>query len=90
MSEAIGIIGGSGLYHIEGIQNVKSQKVCTPFGDPSEELVTGELAKQPVVFLARHGKGHRILPTQINYRANIYALKMLGVSRILSVSAVGS
>lgn len=86
----IGIIGGSGLYTMAGLSGTRELQVKTPFGDPSEKLVTGTLEGQRVVFLARHGRGHRILPSEINYRANIYALKMLGVERIISVSAVGS
>jgi 5'-methylthioadenosine phosphorylase len=86
----IGVIGGSGLYHIEGIQDVKEVEVKTPFGDPSDKLVTGVLDGTPVVFLPRHGKGHRISPSEINNRANIWALKKLGVEAIFSVSAVGS
>jgi len=86
----IGIIGGSGLYNIDGIKDVKSQKLNTPFGDPSDELITGKLEGLEVVFLPRHGRGHRILPTELNYRANIYAMKKLGVERIISIAAVGS
>ena len=86
----IGIIGGSGLYSMNGLTDTKEIKVKTPFGDPSEAIVTGTLEGKRVAFLARHGRGHRILPTEINYRANIYALKSLGVDRIISVSAVGS
>jgi 5'-methylthioadenosine phosphorylase len=87
---SIGIIGGSGLYAMSGLSNTKEVKVKTPFGDPSEVFVVGTLEGKRVVFLARHGRGHRILPSEINYRANIYALKTLGVERIISVSAVGS
>jgi 5'-methylthioadenosine phosphorylase len=86
----IGIIGGSGLYAMPGLTNVTEEKVSTPFGDPSDALVLGELEGRKVAFLARHGRGHRILPSELNFRANIYAMKMLGVERILSVSAVGS
>jgi 5'-methylthioadenosine phosphorylase len=86
----IGIIGGSGLYSMPGLYHSKEIRVKTPFGDPSEAIVTGLLEGNRVAFLARHGRGHRILPTEINYRANIYALKLLGVDRIISVSAVGS
>jgi len=86
----IGIIGGSGLYAMKGLTETKEIRVKTPFGDPSEAIVTGTLEGKRVAFLARHGRGHRILPTEINFRANIYALKLLGVDRILSVSAVGS
>ncbi|WP_263418933.1 S-methyl-5'-thioadenosine phosphorylase [Terriglobus albidus] len=86
----IGIIGGSGLYSMPGFTNIREEKITTPFGDPSDPLVLGELEGRKVAFLARHGKGHRILPTELNFRANIYAMKQLGVERILSVSAVGS
>jgi 5'-methylthioadenosine phosphorylase len=86
----IGIIGGSGLYHIEGFTNQKWVKVKTPFGSPSDELLTGKLAGREVVFLPRHGRGHRILPSELNHRANIWAMKKLGVAWIISVSAVGS
>ena len=86
----IGIVGGSGLYSMPGLQNVREERVATPFGDPSDAFVIGELEGRSVAFLARHGRGHRILPSEINFRANIYAMKMLGVERILSVSAVGS
>ncbi len=89
-NDRIGIIGGSGLYHIEGFKKQKWVKVVTPFGKPSDSLLTGELADRPVVFLPRHARGHRILPSELNHRANIYALKKLGVRWILSVSAVGS
>jgi 5'-methylthioadenosine phosphorylase len=86
----IGIIGGSGLYEMNGLAEPREVRVRTPFGDPSDALVTGILEGRRVAFLARHGRGHRILPSEINYRANICALKMLGVERIISVSAVGS
>ena len=86
----VGIIGGSGLYAMSGLTDTKEARVKTPFGDPSEVFVTGTLEGKRVAFLARHGRGHRILPGEINYRANIYALKTLGVERIISVSAVGS
>jgi 5'-methylthioadenosine phosphorylase len=86
----VGIIGGSGLYAMSGLTDTKEVRVKTPFGDPSEVFVTGTLEGKRVAFLARHGRGHRILPGEINYRANIYALKTLGVERIISVSAVGS
>lgn len=86
----IGIIGGSGLYDIEGFTEQVETPVETPFGAPSDPLVIGQLNGRKVAFLARHGKGHRLLPTEINFRANIYALKSVGVERILSVSAVGS
>jgi len=86
----VGIIGGTGLYNIEGFTNQKWVKVKTPFGLPSDNLLTGKLAGREVVFLPRHGRGHRILPTELNHRANIWALKKLGVQWIISISAVGS
>src|SRR6516164_7703667 len=91
LSEAeIGIIGGSGLYSMPGFTNIHEERVETPFGDPSDAFVLGELEGRKVAFLARHGRGHRILPSELNFRANIYAFKKLGVERIISVSAVGS
>ncbi|MDD5428517.1 MAG: S-methyl-5'-thioadenosine phosphorylase [Candidatus Omnitrophica bacterium] len=90
MSGKIGIIGGSGFYNISGIKNVKKVKVSTPFGKPSDDFITGTLEGKEVVFLARHGQGHKILPGEINYRANIYGMKKLGVEKIISVSACGS
>jgi 5'-methylthioadenosine phosphorylase len=86
----IGIIGGSGLYSMEGLTNTREVRIKTPFGDPSDAFVIGTLEGKHVAFLARHGRGHRILPTELNFRANIYAMKLLGVDRIISVSAVGS
>ena len=86
----IGIIGGTGLYNLEGFTHQKWVKVKTPFGDPSDALLTGKLAGRDVVFLPRHGRGHRILPSELNHRANIWAMKKLGVQWIISVSAVGS
>ena len=86
----IGIIGGSGLYTMPGLAEVHEMAVQTPFGNPSDALVLGTLEGRKVAFLARHGRGHRILPSELNFRANIYALKRLGVERIISVSAVGS
>ena len=86
----IGIIGGSGLYNIEGFSNQKWVKVKTPFGAPSDEFLTGTLAGRDVVFLPRHGRGHRILPSELNHRATLWAMKKLGVAWIISVSAVGS
>ena len=86
----IGIIGGSGLYTMPGLTGARERRVKTPFGDPSDALVVGTLEGQRVAFVARHGRGHRILPSEINFRANIYAMKLLGVERIISVSAVGS
>src|SRR5258708_10352986 len=87
---AIGIIGGSGLYSMTGLTNTREIRVKTPFGDPSDAIVLGTLEGKRVAFLARHGRGHRILPSEINYRASVYAMKLLGVERIISVSAVGS
>src|SRR5246500_3677304 len=89
-STSIGIIGGSGLYTMGGLTGTRELRVKTPFGEPSDDLVLGTLEGKRVAFLARHGRGHRILPSEINYRANIYAMKLLGVRRIISVSAVGS
>ncbi|MFQ5441332.1 MAG: S-methyl-5'-thioadenosine phosphorylase [Thermodesulfobacteriota bacterium] len=86
----VGVIGGSGLYEIEGLTDVKPVKVSTPFGDPSDEYITGRLGGVKMVFLPRHGRGHRLLPSELNYRANIYGMKKLGVEWIISVSAVGS
>ncbi len=86
----IGIIGGSGLYEIEGLSNTTELRVETPWGDPSDTIVRGTHSGRTVYFLPRHGRGHRILPTEINHRANIYALRSLGVRWIVSVSAVGS
>ena len=86
----VGIIGGSGLYAIDGFCNQKWQTVKTPFGTPSDQFLTGQLAERDVVFLPRHGRGHRLLPTELNHRANIWAMKKLGVQWIISVSAVGS
>ncbi|MCL6565266.1 MAG: S-methyl-5'-thioadenosine phosphorylase [Acidobacteriia bacterium] len=86
----IGIIGGSGLYTMPGLAETRELRIRTPFGQPSDALVVGTLEGKRVAFLARHGRGHRLLPGEINYRANIYALKSLGVERIISVSAVGS
>ncbi|MGC2398822.1 MAG: S-methyl-5'-thioadenosine phosphorylase [Acidobacteriaceae bacterium] len=86
----IGIIGGSGLYSMPGLTNTREIEVTTPFGNPSDSFVLGELEERKVAFLARHGRGHRLLPTELNFRANIFAMKKLGVERIISVSAVGS
>jgi 5'-methylthioadenosine phosphorylase len=86
----IGIIGGSGLYSMNGLTNTREIHVKTPFGEPSDAMVLGTLEGKQVAFLARHGRGHRILPSEINFRANVYAMKLLGVQRIISVSAVGS
>jgi 5'-methylthioadenosine phosphorylase len=87
---AIGIIGGSGLYAMSGLTEAREIRMKTTFGLPSDAIVLGKLEGKQVAFLARHGRGHRILPSEINYRANIYAMKMLGVERLISVSAVGS
>ena len=86
----IGVIGGSGLYEIEGIENIEEVTVSTPFGDPSDAIVVGTLSGVRCAFLPRHGRGHRILPSEVNARANIYALKSLGVEQILCMSACGS
>ncbi len=94
----LAIIGGSGLYNLPGLINVEEKHISTPFGPPSDPIIVGELPSAPgnppgntkVAFLARHGKGHRFTPSEVNYRANIYALKLLGVERIISVSACGS
>ncbi len=86
----IGIIGGSGLYDMEGLEEIREVTVSTPFGPPSGAFLLGRLEGLPVAFLARHGKNHHLLPSEINYRANLFAMKKLGVERILSVSAVGS
>ncbi|HYP50596.1 MAG TPA: S-methyl-5'-thioadenosine phosphorylase [Pyrinomonadaceae bacterium] len=86
----IGIIGGSGLYQMPELKNVREVEVDTPFGKPSDAFIIGELEGVKVAFLARHGRGHRILPTELPFRANIYAMKLLGIEYILSVSAVGS
>jgi 5'-methylthioadenosine phosphorylase len=87
---SIGIIGGSGLYSMAGLKDTREIQVKTPFGEPSDAIVVGTLEGKRVAFLARHGRGHRILPSEINFRANICAMKQLGVERIISVSAVGS
>lgn len=86
----IGIIGGSGLYSMSGLTKTREIRVKTPFGEPPDAIVLGTLEGKQVAFLARHGRGHRILPGEINFRANVYAMKLLGVDRIISVSAVGS
>lgn len=86
----IGIIGGSGLYQMDGLDNIEEVALETPFGDPSGKYVVGTLAGKPVAFLARHGEGHRLLPSELNFRANIFGFKLLGVEHILSASAVGS
>src|SRR5918994_3354241 len=86
----VGVIVGSGLYQMKGLERIREVAVGTPFGKPSDKFVKGILAGAEVVFLPRHGKGHRYLPTEINFRANIFAMKKLGVDRIISISAVGS
>ena len=86
----IGVIGGSGVYDIDGLENTRWEKVSSPFGDPSDELMMGELDGQQMVFLPRHGRGHRIPPSELNFRANIDCLKRAGVTEIISVSACGS
>jgi len=91
MNEArIGVIGGSGLYEMQGLEILLERRIETPFGDPSDPFILGVVDGQRVVFLSRHGKGHRLLPSEINFRANIYGMKVLGVEMILSASAVGS
>src|SRR5438067_13452986 len=86
----IGVIGGSGLYEMDGLRVVEERNVSTPFGEPSDPFVIGDLDGVPVAFLSRHGRGHRQMPSELNYRANIYAFKVLGAHTILSASAVGS
>lgn len=86
----IALLGGSGLYHIEGFERQKWMAVKTPFGPPSDDILTGRLRGREVLFLPRHGRGHRLMPSELNHRANIYALKKLGAAWIISVSAVGS
>ncbi|MBI3484832.1 MAG: S-methyl-5'-thioadenosine phosphorylase [Acidobacteria bacterium] len=86
----IGIIGGSGLYTMSGLTHAREVRVKTPFGEPSDAFVIGQMEGRWVAFLSRHGRSHRLLPSEINYRANIYAMKLLGVERIISMSAVGS
>lgn len=86
----IGIIGGSGIYDIEGVDDVSAIAVDTPFGDPSDKIIVGSLKGVRFAFLPRHGRGHTISPTELNFRANIYALKKLGVEKVISISAVGS
>jgi len=86
----IGVIGGSGIYDVEGITQVREEKIRTPFGRPSDTIVLGDLQGIPVAFLPRHGRGHSIMPSELNSRANIYALKSLGVEQIISISACGS
>jgi 5'-methylthioadenosine phosphorylase len=89
-NEVVGVIGGSGLYEMEGLSEVGSVSLETPFGAPSDAFITGVLDGVRMVFLPRHGRGHRLLPSEVNYRANVYGMKKLGVTRLISVSAVGS
>jgi 5'-methylthioadenosine phosphorylase len=86
----VGILGGTGLYEIEGIEDIKEVKLWTPFGKPSDSYVIGNLGGKRVAFLSRHSRGHKLIPSEINYRANIYGFKMLGVERVISVNSVGS
>jgi len=87
---ALGVIGGSGLYQMTGLENRREERIGTPFGDPSDAYVLGTIDGRDIAFLSRHGRGHRLLPSEINFRGNIYGFKALGVERIVSVSAVGS
>ena len=89
-TQIYGVIGGTGLYQIEGLKNIREVKVNTPFGAPSDKFLQGKLGGAEMIFLPRHGRGHRWLPTEVNFRANIFGMKKLGVERIVSVSAVGS
>jgi 5'-methylthioadenosine phosphorylase len=86
----LGVVGGSGLYQMAGLEGLRTERVPTPFGEPSDAYLLGRLGGRDIVFLARHGRGHRLLPGEINFRANIYGFKALGVERLVSVSAVGS
>jgi len=90
MSAPLGVIGGSGLYAMAGLEGAEEIRVATPFGDPSDAYIRGTIGGRPIVFLARHGRGHRLLPTELNFRANIAGFRMLGCERLVSVSAVGS
>jgi len=87
---SVGILGGTGLYEIDGLADIEETRLQTPFGDPSDAFVVGTLEGKRVAFLSRHGRGHRLLPAEVNYRANIYGFKMLGVGRVISVNSVGS
>jgi 5'-methylthioadenosine phosphorylase len=87
---AVGVIGGSGLYEMEGLEDIRWVKVKTPFGDPSDAYCTGRFGGRRVIFLPRHGRGHRLTPSELNYRANIYGMKALGAHALVSISAVGS
>src|SRR5688572_21884824 len=86
----IGFIGGSGIYNLELLKEVQEISMTTPFGAPSDKIIVGTMDGKKVAFLPRHGRGHRFLPSEVNYRANIYALKKIGVTHIVSISAVGS
>ena len=90
VEQTVGIIGGSGLYEMDGLEVLREEQVRTPFGDPSDRYVIGRLEGRPVAFLARHGRGHTVMPSELNFRANIYGFKVLGAEWILSASAVGS
>ncbi|MGH9441217.1 MAG: S-methyl-5'-thioadenosine phosphorylase [Thermoanaerobaculia bacterium] len=90
MSGRIGILGGSGLYELAAISKVREERPATPYGDSSDSFLVGEIGGRPVAFLARHGRGHRLSPSEINYRANIFGFKLLGCSAVLSMAAVGS
>ena len=89
-NKVVGVIGGSGLYEMEGMSDIEEVSVDTPFGSPSDNMITGMLGDTKMVFLSRHARGHKLLPSEINFRANIFAMKKLGVEHIISVSAVGS
>ncbi|HYV67270.1 MAG TPA: S-methyl-5'-thioadenosine phosphorylase, partial [Myxococcales bacterium] len=86
----LGVIGGSGLYDLPGLTGIRRERLSTPFGEPSDDYLLGKLGEQEMVFLPRHGKGHRLSPTEVNSRANVHGFKQLGVTRLISVSAVGS
>jgi 5'-methylthioadenosine phosphorylase len=86
----IGVIGGSGLYEMEGLESIEERRIDTPFGPPSDAYVMGRLAGRRVAFLARHGRGHRLMPSELNFRANVFGFKLLGVERVISAAAVGS
>src|ERR1700757_3163281 len=88
--KTVGVIGGSGLYEMQELRDVHPVRIETPWGFPSDDFLVGNLGDTKMVFLPRHGRGHRLMPSEINFRANIYAMKKLGVESILSVSAVGS
>ena len=88
--DILGVIGGSGLYDLPGLTDLRRERVATPFGEPSDAYLLGRLGAQELVFLPRHGVGHRLLPTEVNARANVHGMKQLGVTRLISVSAVGS